>query len=151
MSQSGNRRHLRGLVRTFAVCTQLTLKAAPQVPTIGRPPPQQKQNSVGEGSPLPPAKQKIQAKQSLRRCRASSLYWGSLFVFVRTLRVTALFFRKGGFHIRPLARNFILINGGSTTPPCGQKNKQRANRPSRYHTSLGKNPAPCTNARGGNF
>ena len=37
MPQGGNRRHLRGLVRTFAVCTQLTLKAAPQVPTIGRP------------------------------------------------------------------------------------------------------------------
>ena len=37
MPQSGNRHHLRGLVRTFAVCTQLTLKAAPQVPTIGRP------------------------------------------------------------------------------------------------------------------
>ena len=37
MPQSDNHRHLRGLVRTFAVCTQLTLKAAPQVPTIGRP------------------------------------------------------------------------------------------------------------------
>ena len=37
MPQGGNRRHLRSLARTFAVYTQLTLKAAPQVPTIGRP------------------------------------------------------------------------------------------------------------------
>ena len=42
-------------------------------------------NSVGEGSPLPLVGRKIQAKQSLRRSRASSLPEGAFFGMVRAL------------------------------------------------------------------
>ena len=54
MPLCGNRRHLRSLARTFAVYTQLTLKAAPQLPTIGRPPSRQKSNFVVGAFHMPP-------------------------------------------------------------------------------------------------
>ena len=94
----------------------------------------QKENSVGEGFPLPPAKQKLQAKQSLRRCRASSLYtreplglcehcgrplatggggYNAPFAWRKSNTV------GGAFHMPPLVWNFVLTTGGALQSlPC---------------------------------